>query len=103
MSTIEASPATKRLLMTTRSATLEAPVGGRTVAKSKNTRGPGRPQNETPPEPSISARPTPELARALDAYVKKVRPKTTRSAVILDALEFYLTEKGAYPLPEGEQ
>jgi hypothetical protein len=63
----------------------------------------GRPQNEIPPEPSISVRPTPEIRVALDDYLASVRPRATLSAVLLDALETYLQAKGYYPPKEGRK
>ena len=90
-------------------AEVKMPVGSPASHRDENDmakndkRRPGRPSNETPPLPSISTRPYPELAAALDAFLQSVRPKTTTSAVLIAALEDYLTAKGFPPADYREQ
>src|ERR1700722_19544459 len=63
----------------------------------------GRPATGRTPSTAVFARVSPELGKALDAYVESIRPRTTNTAVVSLALEEYLTRAGFWPPPSKNQ
>lgn len=84
-------------------ATVRMPVGspspfcpGADVAEKKDKKKIGRPLADEPTV-SVSARIPQHVYDALMEIVEEARPKVTGSAVICDALEIYLRQKGKLP------
>ena len=72
------------------------------VPKGKGEKnGSSQPQDD--PKQTVSARIPGPLYRVLKKFADDHRPKTDVSAVIEDALELYLREKGVYPPMDSEE
>lgn len=76
----------------------------RMARKTNNTEATrGRPRSKKPPGIPVSARLPENLVAALDTFIDELKPKPDRKAVIIDALERYLKEKGYWPPPTEPQ
>lgn len=62
----------------------------------------GRPATGRAPTETVFARVKPELAAALNAYIKSLRPEPKITAVVVAALEDFLASKGFWPPPDQE-
>jgi hypothetical protein len=62
----------------------------------------GRPATGRTPTTTVFARISPDLGKALEAYVESVRPRTTTTAVVSLAIEEHLARVGFWP-PAGAE
>ena len=72
------------------------------MAKKK----PSNPESQTP-QPNRKGMPLhvwldPVLVEAFEAYVRGVRPKTTKTAVVEQALQQFLSSLGVWPAEDSE-